>query len=183
MQGDGRCSFDWLSQKAETRGSSIDGYGTFAKCRITKGEIIAAFGGRVLPIEEWRKLPEVLRRRSLAISSNLELVPPNEEWIGDGDYFNHSCDPNAGIRGQIFLVSIRDIEGGEEITFDYAMVIGDPDFRMECKCGKGNCRSVVTGNDWRNPTLQRRYEGYFSLYIQDMIAHGKGLLRSKHEAR
>jgi SET domain-containing protein len=162
-------SFNWLSEKAETRGSGIDGYGTFAKCRIEKGEIIAVFGGKVIRLEDWRKLPGALRRRSLAISSNLELIPPDVEWIGDGDYINHSCDPNTGIRGQIFLVSIREIETDEEVTFDYAMVIGDPNFRMVCRCSRRNCRKVVRGDDWKDPVLQRRYHGYFSMYIQEMI--------------
>jgi len=52
------------------------------------------------------------------------------------------------------------------------MVICDPDFRMECRCGRRNCRKMVTGNDWKEPGLQYRYRGFFSLYIQERINGG-----------
>ena len=163
---------NWLSPGAETRRSVIEGFGTFARRRIMAGELIAAFGGRVVTLREWRGLPEEERRRSLAIHDDLELVQCNRSHPGDGDWINHSCEPNAGIRGQIFLVAMRDIEEGEEITFDYAMVICDPDFRMECRCGRRNCRKMVTGNDWKEPGLQYRYRGFLSLYIQERINGG-----------
>jgi len=38
-----------------------------------------------------------------------------------GDLVNHSCDPNCGLVGAVLVVAMRDIEPGEEITFDYAM--------------------------------------------------------------
>jgi hypothetical protein len=38
------------------------------------------------------------------------------------NYTNHSCDPNAGFGSSpISLVAMRDVQVGEEITFDYAM--------------------------------------------------------------
>jgi SET domain-containing protein len=163
---------NWLSPSAETRRSGIDGFGTFARRRIMAGELIAAFGGRVITLAEWRALPEEERRRSLAIHDDLELVMCHRGHPGDGDWINHSCEPNAGIRGQIFLVAMRDIEEGEELTFDYAMVICDPEFRMECRCGRRNCRKIVTGDDWKEPGLQASYLGFFSLYIQDKINKG-----------
>src|SRR5436190_19810813 len=80
---------------------------------------------------------------------------------------NHSCDPNVGVRGQITFVAMSDIPAGTELTIDYAMIDGDPSERMQCACGARECRKIITGNDWRLPELQRRYAGYFSLYLQD----------------
>ena len=105
----------------------------------------------------------------------LELCPKNAAEIGDGDYVNHSCEPNAGLRGQIFLVAMRDIIQDEEITFDYAMALSDPDFRIKCKCGKEKCRKIINGDDWKIPLLQNKYDGYFSSCIQDKIDSLKGL--------
>jgi hypothetical protein len=34
------------------------------------------------------------------------------------------------------------------------------------KGGAKNCRKTITGNDWKLPILQKRYNGYFSNYIQ-----------------
>ena len=92
----------------------------------------------------------------------------------DTDYFNHSCEPNAGLRGQIFLVAMRDIAKDEEITFDYCMSLSEfegSDFSIsfDCQCGAPSCRGRVTQLDWKRPELQRKYNGYFSLYIQEKI--------------
>ena len=93
--------------------------------------------------------------------------------LEEADYFNHSCSPNAGFKGQIFLVSMRNIEAGEEITFDYAMVLHsssntDP-YKMICKCGAPNCRKIITDDDWMIPELQESYDGYFQWYLQEKI--------------
>lgn len=91
----------------------------------------------------------------------------------DAFFFNHSCDPNAGLKGQIFLVAMRDIEEDEEVTFDYAMCLhrveGLQPYRLECLCGSGNCRKIITDDDWQIPELQNKYNGYFSWYLQDKI--------------
>jgi SET domain-containing protein len=170
-------SSNWLSPKAVTRCSHIEGYGTFAKTRIAKGELIIAFGGSVVTLSEWRKLPKAIKKRSLAIHDDLELCPRKMDKIGDGDYVNHSCEPNAGLRGQIFLVAMRDIMQDEEITFDYTMVISDPKFRIDCKCGHDSCRKIITGDDWKNPLLQNKYDGYFSVYIKEKIDSLRKLLQ------
>ena len=63
---------------------------------------------------------------------------------------------------------MRDIEPGEEITFDYAMTEVSMK-RMPCRCGSIGCRREISGNDWMDPVLQERYRGYFSTYIQRRI--------------
>ena len=88
---------------------------------------------------------------------------------GAADWVNHSCDPNAGLVGQIVLVALRDIKVGEEICFDYATSDGSPYDEFECGCGSRLCRHHVTGDDWKLPELQKRYEGHFSPYIQRRI--------------
>lgn len=88
-------------------------------------------------------------------------------------FFNHSCSPNAGIKGQIFLVAMRDIKPDDEATFDYAMCLhrvdGLPPYRLECLCGADNCRKIITDDDWKLPELQQKYSGYFSWYLQEKI--------------
>ena len=59
------------------------------------------------------------------------------------EFINHSCDPNlvARIRnGRIWLRSLRRIEKGEELSFDYNL----SGFQiMPCKCGAKNCRRYL----------------------------------------
>src|SRR5437879_9178039 len=79
----------------------------------------------------------------------------------------------SGVRGQITFVAMRDVPAGAELTIDYAMIDGDPAERMACACGAPECRTIITGSDWRLKELQRRYSGYFSRYIHDrFVADG-----------
>jgi uncharacterized protein len=80
-------------------------------------------------------------------------------------HLNHSCDPNLGLQGQIVFVAFRDIAAGEELTIDYAMTDDEP-YEMECQCGSATCRKLITGADWQKPELQKKYDGYFSWFIQ-----------------
>jgi SET domain-containing protein len=145
---------------------TIEGRGMFARERINKGEIITLWGGDVVDREFWETLGDHQQRQSAQIEENFYLVSSKP---GPGDFVNHSCDPNAGLDGQIVIRAMRDIEPGEEITIDYAMVDGDPRDEFECLCGSPRCRHTVTGNDWKLPELQRRYSGYFSPYLQKRI--------------
>jgi hypothetical protein len=62
-------------------------------------------------------------------------------------FINHSCDPNAEVAwtGDIAaLLAIRNIESGEEITFDYGSVIPPGDkFTFSCNCGAVKCRKII----------------------------------------
>ena len=62
------------------------------------------------------------------------------------------------------------IHPGDEVTIDYAMCDGSPYDEFECACGSSKCRGQVTGNDWRDPVLWKRYAGHFSPYLQRRIA-------------
>lgn len=163
-------SFNYLSPKAETRVSGISNLGTFAKHSIMKDELIAIFGGYVMDSETIKNLPEEAKHMVLQIAENQFIGSRKTVEFGDGDFVNHSCQPNAGIKGQIFLVAMRNIEIHEEITFDYSMTISDDlFFKMNCCCGAADCRGIVTSKDWKNKELQNKYLGYFSYYLQEKI--------------
>jgi len=83
-------------------------------------------------------------------------------------HLNHSCEPNLGLQGQVVFVAIRDMAADEELTIDYAMT-DDESYEMECQCGSEACRRLITGADWRQPELQKKYDGYFSWFIQRRI--------------
>jgi hypothetical protein len=162
----------WLNPHLEKRRSVTQGFGIYATKDLVKGERLAIFGGMVMPIDEMYQLPEDLQKYTMQIEERFVLGPAAVPE--DTDYFNHSCDPNSGFKGQIFLVAMREIKAGEEITFDYCMTVSesvgsDMVFSMECRCGSPDCRKTITEQDWRRPELIARYKGYFSQYIQDKI--------------
>lgn len=164
----------WLTDKVEVRPSAAHNKGVFANRPLKKGERVAVFGGDVMRADDIQKLPEQLRAYALQIEERFVLADARGLEPEDSDFFNHSCDPTCGFKGQLFLVAMRDIGVGEEVTFDYAMVLSplvgnSTVFDMECTCNAPNCRRRVTQNDWRIPELRRRYQGYFSQYLQDKI--------------
>lgn len=143
------------------------GQGVFACAPIEKGERLIVWGGRVVDRAELAQQPLETLHQSVQVDEDLFLItmgPPEP-----ADYVNHSCDPNAGLRGQITLVALRAIAPGEEICFDYAMTDGCAYDEFDCACGSPLCRGRVSGADWRRPELQQRYAGYFSAYLQKRI--------------
>lgn len=104
----------------------------------------------------------------IQVDDNLFFAAVKENDFEDADYINHSCDPNCGIKGKLVVVAMRDIEPGEEITLDYAMMESS-DYSFNCNCGSSNCRKVVTGEDWKREDVQKKYQGYFSDYLAEKI--------------
>jgi hypothetical protein len=156
--------------------SAIHDRGTFAISNLPKATLLLVIGGYIMTLQEEAELPRATRDAGLQITSDLVLssIPSGGGgFIGGIGNVNHSCEPNAGFCGQIFLVAMRDIIRGEEITFDYAMCLGDgPDaasYRLECHCGSAKCRGWITDRDWRMSELQTRYRGFFQPYLQTRI--------------
>ncbi len=157
----------YLSTKLEGRPKADgNGNGIYSLEPILKGELAAVFGGVVYEWDAFIHLPDLERSLCLQVEDRHFLVP---RPIGEGDYVNHSCNPNAGLSGQIGLVAMRDIKIGEEVCFDYAMCDTLPYDEFNCGCGSANCRTKVGGNDWQKPELQKRYAGFFSPHVQRRI--------------
>ncbi len=75
--------------------------------------------------------------------------------LGDGEmvidghgmamFINHSCDPNCETRekdGRVWIVAIRNITPGEEITYDYCLYDSDENEAL-CNCCVKNCRRTM----------------------------------------
>lgn len=57
---------------------------------------------------------------------------------------NHSCDPNARFDEAGMLVASREIEPGDEITFDYrAHPLPASPWNFKCECGAVSCAGWV----------------------------------------
>jgi len=121
-------------------GRSRTGLGIFATRPIRKRTRIAEYKGPLIDNDE------AVRRET---RGNRYLYEINSRWTVDGTgrnniarYFNHSCNPNAEsmtIGKRIFIKSIKNIEPGDEIVYDYGTdylknVIG----RSNCQCSR--CR-------------------------------------------
>ncbi len=161
-------SNSYLSPKVEAR-ACLDkgGFGLYAREPIAEGELITFWGGRVVTEAQLDDLPEYVTTHGIQVDEELYLVPVLDD--DPADYFNHSCDPNAGLGSPMSLVAMRPIAVDEEICFDYAMSDSSDYDEFTCGCGTAACRGKITGHDWKLPELQKRYKGFFSPYLQRRI--------------
>ena len=95
-------------------------------------------------------LTSVPSRYSVQIDENLHVDLGEERELDellDGYFWrfmNHSCAPNAAIRGRE-VVAIREIEPWEQIAFDYnttEFAMAEP---FDCRCGSRRCVGRVGG--------------------------------------
>ena len=67
-------------------------------------------------------------------------------------FINHSCEPNCEAwieEKKIFLYALRDIEAGEELTFDYGFDIENYEDHP-CLCGADGCVGYIVSRDqWK----------------------------------
>lgn len=162
----------WISPKARKgEPSAISGRGLFAVEAIRSGEVVAVKGGHIVDTATVQSLPEPLHESEIQIAEGLHLVALSEdEYEPVMLFINHSCEPNVGFAGNVVLVAMRDVAAGEELTTDYAL-FDVPATSMDCTCGTASCRGTITGDDWRDPVLRRRYAGWFSRYLADRQAN------------
>jgi len=71
-----------------------------------------------------------------------------DKWLEVGSpavYINHSCQPNAGIKGRVTVVALKNILKGEEIKLDYSITEEDLLWQLEypCNCGTKDCRKII----------------------------------------
>ncbi|MBI5847521.1 MAG: SET domain-containing protein-lysine N-methyltransferase [Nitrospirae bacterium] len=129
----------------EIRETARHDMGSFACQQIAQGQVIKVLDGEVLTFAE---CTERIKSGAENIDDPLQI---EDDLFLDLDelsrVFNHSCDPNSGMRKKSELFALRDIMPGEEITFDYSAVVGiniTPDmWTMECNCGAKNCRKRI----------------------------------------
>lgn len=119
--------------------SRIQGQGVIANMEAKPGDPVLDIVGR--PVSLLITSPEIADSASV----NWMGVAKNE-WIEPDcllRHVNHSCSPNAGVRGRAIVARQR-IAPGDEVTIDYSLNEADVFWSMPCQCGSGNCRQVVT---------------------------------------
>jgi uncharacterized protein len=165
----------YLSPKLEVRAApEKGGFAVYVREALIRDELICVWTGKIATYEQMMALSDAEKSHTIQVDEGMYLAPLSLDEE-PSDFVNHSCSPNAGIRGQISLVAMRAITPGEEITFDYAMADSTPYDEFPCACGAPTCRGRVSGNDWQRPELWERYDSYFSTYLQNRIE----LMRNK----
>ena len=128
--------------------SPIHGTGGFAKADLARGTRVVEYVG-----EKIRKA-ESLRRCEL---ENWFIFALDDAFDLDGDvdwnparFLNHCCAPNCEaelIDGRIWIVALRDIPAGEEITFNYGYDVAE--YREHpCHCGAAGCVGYIVAEEF-----------------------------------
>jgi hypothetical protein len=89
-------------------------------------------------------------RYSIQISLDEHLHPFDELQSNPDDcqtpwiYTNHSCNPNVVIRDRAYI-ALRNIQPGDDITFDYETTEVDMAEPFTCGCQSETCRGIIRG--------------------------------------
>ena len=141
-------------KRIQTRRSGVHGKGVFALCDLAEGETLIEYTGEVI---SWK---EALRRHPH------DPLDPNhtfyfhidDKHVIDGKaggnssrWINHACKPNCEAdeqKGRVFIKALRNIAAGEELFYDYGLIIDSkytPKLLAEypCWCGAKKCRGTL----------------------------------------
>ena len=138
------------------RQSKIHGSGVFAARAIPAGTRVIEYAGtRISAKEADRRHPtnpdDPFHTFFFALSSG-RVIDGNEEG-NDARWINHACDPNCeSLEGKggkrVYIIARRDIRRGEELNYDYGLVIDEKmtktlKSQYQCRCGSANCRGTM----------------------------------------
>lgn len=136
------------------RRSGIHGRGVFAQSPLPAGERIFEYKGERI---SWK---EALRRHphDPAQPNHTFYFALEDGHVIDGlkggnssRWINHSCAPNCDaeeVDGRILISALRDIAAGEELYYDYGLVLdGRHTAKVKrdylCLCGSAVCRGTM----------------------------------------
>lgn len=133
---------------AVLRSSPIHGTGGFAKCGVAAGTRVIEYVGEAIDKQESLRRCEANDEYIFALNDEQDL-DGNVEW-NPARFINHSCAPNCEARleeGRIWIVAIRDIRAGEELTFNYGYDLED--YRDHpCHCGSPECVGYIVAEEF-----------------------------------
>jgi hypothetical protein len=142
------------NRRIQTRRSGVHGNGVFAVQPIAEGETLIEYVGEII---SW---PEAQARHphDPGNPNHTFYFHVDEDHVIDALYggnssrwINHACDPNCEAEeqnGRIFIKALRNIEAGEELNYDYGLIIDErytPKLKAEypCWCGSAKCRGTL----------------------------------------
>jgi SET domain-containing protein len=143
-----------VRQRLALRRSGIHGKGVFAREHIPAGTRLIEYTGERVSAEEGdRRYPwlEEVPYHTLLFTVADDVVVDGGVGGNVSRFINHSCDPNCASSVEdlrIYIDALRDIEPGEELTFDYQLITqgrhtAAAKRRFPCCCGSDNCRGTL----------------------------------------
>ena len=141
-------------RRITVRNSGIHGKGVFAATSIPKGtRIIEYKGARMREEAADEKYGDDESPHTFLFLLDDKTVIDANRCGNSARWINHSCDPNCETNeenGRLFIDAIRNIRCGEELTYDYKLIVDErytPALKRlyACGCGSRRCRGTILG--------------------------------------
>lgn len=149
------------------RNSSIHGRGVFARRDIPKGARIIEYTGKIITNEEADEigLDEVGGHLHTMFFTVDDKRVIDGRQGGDARYINHGCSPNCETvqEGEkIFIMALRDIPRGEELAYDYHLMVPGKITKKVlreyiCLCGSPKCRGTQIARERIKKQLKKKH--------------------------
>ena len=145
-------------RRIQVRRSGVHGKGVFALVDIPRGERIIEYTGELISWDEaQRRHPHDPQDPNHTFYFHIDDQHVIDALYGGNAsrWINHSCAPNCEAdedEGRIFIKSRRKIKAGEELNYDYGLVIDEPltpELKAEypCWCHSKTCRGTLLSSD------------------------------------
>ena len=150
-----------MPKRITLRRSPIHGNGVFAVTDIPKGTELVEYRGRVTTHAQIDR-----KYASVPDNGHTFLFTLNDDYVIDANvdgniarWINHSCKPNCQAvieenedgdrrKDRVLIETIRPLRAGDELTYDYGIVLTTPHTAKEkalwaCLCGAKNCTGTM----------------------------------------
>lgn len=142
------------ARRIQTRRSGVHGKGVFAVQPIAAGEVLIEYTGEVISWQEaQRRHPHDPLQPQHTFYFHVDGDRVIDANVGGNSsrWINHACDPNcfADERGgRIFITALRNITAGEEINYDYGLMLEERHTarlkaEYPCWCASPRCRGTL----------------------------------------
>jgi hypothetical protein len=141
-------------RRIQTRRSGVHGKGVFAVQALAEGETLIEYVGEVINWKEaLRRHPHDPKDPNHTFYFHIDEEHVIDAKVGGNSsrWINHSCKPNCEADedgGRVFIKALRNIEPGEELFYDYGLII-DAKYTKKllaeypCWCGAKKCRGTL----------------------------------------
>ena len=141
-------------RRIQIRRSGVHGKGVYAVQPIAEGEVLIEYTGEVIG---WQEAQDRHPHDPLQPNHTFYFHVDDDRVIdancggNSARWINHSCDPNCFADeqgGRIFITALRGIAAGEELNYDYGLVLDERHTakvkaEYPCWCGAASCRGTL----------------------------------------
>ena len=141
-------------RRIQTRRSGVHGKGVYAMVDLAEGETLIEYVGEVITWEEaLNRHPHDPQdpNHTFYFHIDEDHVIDAKHGGNSSRWINHSCKPNCEAEiedGRVFIRARKNIEAGQELFYDYGLVIDEPHTpellqQYPCWCGAKKCRGTL----------------------------------------